>query len=201
MAKEIGHSDNWRVPGRRFVRTWDEPNSKGERIAAEFTLCENHRGKSSLMAIWKKKGYVDCAMETWWSVERLLLRPRRPLLRTIQPHCQTGGSGIRHRLRLDARGNTREHGKALSRNRAQGVRRNGAEHLFHRGLSTAFYAQEVKPGSYMAPGLWTGSLFYIRPSRKGNGIVRIRQIGRCALFSWDVFHTSRCRGTSWPSGP
>ena len=20
------------------------------------------------------------------------------------------------------------------------------------------------------------------------------------FFSWDVFHTSRCRGTSWPSG-
>lgn len=94
MAKEIGHSDDWRVPGRRFVRTWDEPNSKGERIAAEFTLCENHRGKSSLMAIWKKNGYVDCAMETWWSVDVYCYDPDGHCYARYNPTVKPGGAGF-----------------------------------------------------------------------------------------------------------
>ena len=69
MASEIGYSDDWRVPGRRLVRTWDKPNAKGEQIVAEFSLCERCGGKGSLMAIWMKKGYVERIMETWWTVE------------------------------------------------------------------------------------------------------------------------------------
>ena len=39
MEGKIPYTDDWRVPGRRLVRTWDEPNAKGESIVAEFALC------------------------------------------------------------------------------------------------------------------------------------------------------------------
>lgn len=94
MASEIGHSDDWRVPGRRLVRTWDEPNAKGERIEAELTLCESRRGKGSLMALWKKKCYVDRFMEAWWSVDVYCYDEDGYCWARYNPTVKPGGAGF-----------------------------------------------------------------------------------------------------------
>ena len=43
-------------------------NSKGETLIVELTKCENPGGKTSLPYLWKKHGFTDKIMETWWGV-------------------------------------------------------------------------------------------------------------------------------------
>ena len=93
MAKEIGHSDDWQVPGRRFVRTWDEPNSKGERIAAEFVLCTGGFEKRSVQRIWKKKGYIDRILDSFWYVDVCCYCEDGSCWARYNPTVQSGGAG------------------------------------------------------------------------------------------------------------
>ena len=84
-------------------------------------LCENHRGKAPLVAIWKKKGYVDRAMETWWSVDVYCYDPDGHCYARYNPTVKPGGAGFVIDFDWMPEGTPREHGKALGRNRAQGV--------------------------------------------------------------------------------
>lgn len=53
----------------RSYHEFIEPNKKGEKIAFEFIKCENSGGKNSLPYIWKKNGYIDKELKTYWSVD------------------------------------------------------------------------------------------------------------------------------------
>lgn len=53
----------------RTYHEFKEPNAKGEKIAFEFVKCENPGGKNSLPYLWKKNGYIDRILETYWSVD------------------------------------------------------------------------------------------------------------------------------------
>ena len=46
------------------------------------------------MAIWKKKGYVDCAMETWWSVDVYCYDPDGHCYARYNPTVKPGGAGF-----------------------------------------------------------------------------------------------------------
>lgn len=48
----------------RSLYTFTEPNAKGEKIVAELVKCSN-----SNPATWKKRGFIDKALETYWSIE------------------------------------------------------------------------------------------------------------------------------------
>ena len=48
--------------------TFDELNSKGEKIQLEIVKCTNPGGKHSLPYLWKKHGYIDRILETYWSI-------------------------------------------------------------------------------------------------------------------------------------
>ena len=52
----------------RTYHEFSELNAKGEKIAFEFVKCENQGGKNSLPYLWKKNGYIDRILETYWSV-------------------------------------------------------------------------------------------------------------------------------------
>ena len=48
--------------------TFDELNSKGEKIQLEIVKCTHPGGKHSLPYLWKKHGYIDRILETYWSI-------------------------------------------------------------------------------------------------------------------------------------
>lgn len=54
----------------RELITFTEPNSKGEKIAVEFTKCipDNSR-KYSLPRIWKKNGHISKLLNSYWCID------------------------------------------------------------------------------------------------------------------------------------
>ena len=93
MTPKRNHSDEWIVPGRRLARAWHGPNTKGETIVAEFTLCEGSCGKSSLPRLWKKAGHIDRVLETWWSVDVYCYDDRDGCRSRYNPTMKPGGAG------------------------------------------------------------------------------------------------------------
>ena len=53
----------------RELITFEELNAKGEKIQLELTRCENSGDTHSLPYLWKKDGYTDRVLETWWSID------------------------------------------------------------------------------------------------------------------------------------
>ena len=53
----------------RWYVTFEERNAKSEEIIVEFMRCTNPGGKSSLPILWKKNGFIDRILETWWGVQ------------------------------------------------------------------------------------------------------------------------------------
>lgn len=52
----------------RELLTFEELNAKGEKIQLELTRCENSGAVHSLPYIWKKAGYINRILETYWSL-------------------------------------------------------------------------------------------------------------------------------------
>lgn len=48
--------------------TFEGLNAKGEKIQLEITKCKNPGGAHSLPYLWKKAGYIDRVLETYWSI-------------------------------------------------------------------------------------------------------------------------------------
>ncbi|WP_125154488.1 hypothetical protein [Clostridium rectalis] len=45
-------------------------NEKGEKLILELSLCEDwKKDKNSLPKLWKKEGYIDRVLETYWSIQ------------------------------------------------------------------------------------------------------------------------------------
>lgn len=57
--------------GRSFreILTFSDLTKAGERLAVEFSYCENHGGKHALPVLWARKGWKDHVLNTWWSVD------------------------------------------------------------------------------------------------------------------------------------
>lgn len=54
--------------GREYL-TFQEKNQKGETIMIELVKSASPKEKNQSMAyLWKKSGYTDRILETWWSV-------------------------------------------------------------------------------------------------------------------------------------
>ena len=58
MAKDI-----------RWFVTFNERNNKDEEIVIEFTRCTNPGGKNSLPYLWKKNGFINRILDSWWGVQ------------------------------------------------------------------------------------------------------------------------------------
>ena len=54
--------------GNRELFTFEELNAKNEKIQLEFTRCENSGTVHSLPYLWKKAGYINRVLETYWSL-------------------------------------------------------------------------------------------------------------------------------------
>lgn len=54
--------------GRWFYRFTDV-NEKGEKLIIELMKCEDYSSKKSLPKLWKKSGYLDRVLETYWCIE------------------------------------------------------------------------------------------------------------------------------------
>ena len=52
----------------RWFYTFTEPNAKGEKLVIELIKCDNLGGKDALPVLWKKHGYTDKVLETYWSI-------------------------------------------------------------------------------------------------------------------------------------
>lgn len=50
---------------REFI-TFEDLNSKGEKIQMELTRCESKGKVGSLPYLWKKNGHVDHILKNWW---------------------------------------------------------------------------------------------------------------------------------------
>lgn len=46
-----------------------KPNAKGETLIIELSLCTNSGGSHALPVLWKKNGYIDRVLETYWNIE------------------------------------------------------------------------------------------------------------------------------------
>ena len=53
----------------RWFYTFTEPNAKGEKLVIELSHCTNSGGSHALPVLWKKNGYIDRVLETYWSIE------------------------------------------------------------------------------------------------------------------------------------
>jgi len=56
------------VAETRWFYTFTEKNTKGEKLVIELSKCENSGSNHSLPILWKKNGYIDKVLETYWSV-------------------------------------------------------------------------------------------------------------------------------------
>lgn len=52
----------------RWFYTFAEPNTKGETLVIELSKCTNWGGSNALPVLWKKHGYIDRVLETYWSI-------------------------------------------------------------------------------------------------------------------------------------
>lgn len=57
-----------RVKGRRWLYTFLQKNEKDELIQVEITKCESDNSKKSIPNLWKKYGYMDTVLNSYWSV-------------------------------------------------------------------------------------------------------------------------------------
>lgn len=48
---------------------FEDQNAKGEKISIEFVRCTDSDYKRSLPKLWKKKGYIDRVLKTYWSID------------------------------------------------------------------------------------------------------------------------------------
>ena len=53
----------------RWFYTFTETNAKGEKLIIELSHCTNSGGSHALPELWKKNGYIDRVLETYWSIE------------------------------------------------------------------------------------------------------------------------------------
>lgn len=53
----------------RELLTFSDLTKAGEKLAVEFSYCENHGGKHALPVLWARKGWKDHVLNTWWSVD------------------------------------------------------------------------------------------------------------------------------------
>lgn len=56
------------VAKTRWFYKFMEPNSKGETLTIELSKCRNTGGTNSLPYLWKKKGYTNRILTTYWSI-------------------------------------------------------------------------------------------------------------------------------------
>lgn len=53
----------------RYFYKFTDANEKGEKLIIELNKCEDWKGcKDSLPKLWKKYGYIDRVLETYWSI-------------------------------------------------------------------------------------------------------------------------------------
>lgn len=45
-----------------------EPNAKGETLIIELSKCDNPGGSHALPILWKKHGFIDRVLETYWCI-------------------------------------------------------------------------------------------------------------------------------------
>ena len=53
----------------REILTFSDLTKAGEKLAVEFSYCENHGGKHALPVLWARNGWKASALPTWWSVD------------------------------------------------------------------------------------------------------------------------------------
>lgn len=93
METKRGHSDNWIVPGRRMLRTYEGTSNDRESVAAEFTLAENPHSRRSLPKLWHLKGHTDRELESWWSVQVYATDEKGRCVGKYNPTVKPGGCG------------------------------------------------------------------------------------------------------------
>lgn len=78
----------------RWFYTFTEPNAKGEKIVVELCKCTNPGGNNALPVLWKKHGYIDRVLETYWSIETYV--------KDTESSCY-GGYNPQHKLSEDGK--------------------------------------------------------------------------------------------------
>lgn len=68
LANKFGMSYYHNAYGSNFYFTFKDKNAKNEDVKVELSICENPGGKNSLPEIWKKKGYTNKVLQSWWGV-------------------------------------------------------------------------------------------------------------------------------------
>lgn len=93
METKRGHSDNWIVPGRRMLRTFDRTSRERESVVAEFTLAENPHSRRSLPKLWYLQGRTDRELDSWWAVQVYATDEHGQCLSKYNPTVKPGGYG------------------------------------------------------------------------------------------------------------
>lgn len=83
------------MAGSRWFYRFTEPNEKGEKLIIELCKCTNSGGNNALPVLWKKHGYTDGVLETYWSISTFVT--------DTEGNCY-GMYNSQHKLREDGKG-------------------------------------------------------------------------------------------------
>ena len=91
-GKTRAYTDS-QLGGKRFLRTYEGTNSKGERIEAEFMVGENPHTAHSLPRLWHENGHTGRELETWWGVRVYCYDENGVCREKYNPTAKKGGAG------------------------------------------------------------------------------------------------------------
>jgi hypothetical protein len=90
------------VTESRWFYTFTEPNSKGEKIMVEFVKCiSDLNNKNSALYIWKKAGYIDKLLETYWNIEVYVYDTEGNCWGRYNPQVKLSENGKRYVINFD----------------------------------------------------------------------------------------------------
>ena len=96
IVDEIPHFSLKSVYGTNDCRCFyecDELNGKGERLIVEFTYCYDSGYYKSLPKEWKRLGYTDRVVETYWHFDTYVYDQDGMCRRAYDPSVKPGGAG------------------------------------------------------------------------------------------------------------
>lgn len=78
-----------------------EQNAKGETFTIELSKCENSGGSHALPILWKKHGYTDRVLETYWCISTYMTDTEGRCWGVYNPQSKRSEDGKRAIINFD----------------------------------------------------------------------------------------------------
>ena len=85
----------------RWFYTFTEKNAKGETLIIELSHCTNSGGSHALPELWKKNGYIDRVLETYWCISTYVRDTENNCYGRYNPQSKLSEDGKRSVINFD----------------------------------------------------------------------------------------------------